>query len=77
MSKTRVCVIGASGSGKSTLLNLMGGLDKFDGGEVIIKGRSSKDFSQSDFDSYRKVENHSQKECHDKHRDVGFRAFEQ
>ena len=48
-----VFLLGKSGSGKSTLLNLCGGLDSPDEGEVIIKGRSSKDFSQSDFDSYR------------------------
>ena len=48
-----VFLLGKSGSGKSTLLNAIGGLDKFDGGEIIIKGKSSKDFSQSDFDSYR------------------------
>ena len=48
-----VFLLGKSGSGKSTLLNMIGGLDKPDGGEVIVKGRSSKDFSQSDFDSYR------------------------
>ncbi|MBO5021441.1 MAG: ABC transporter ATP-binding protein, partial [Clostridia bacterium] len=40
-------------SGKSTLLNLLGGLDKYDGGEIIIKGVSSKDFKQKHFDSYR------------------------
>ena len=48
-----VFLLGKSGSGKSTLLNAIGGLDKFDEGEIIIKGKSSKEFSQSDFDSYR------------------------
>jgi len=48
-----VFLLGKSGSGKSTLLNAIGGLDTFDSGEIIIKGRSSKDFSQADFDSYR------------------------
>lgn len=48
-----VFLLGKSGSGKSTLLNTIGGLDKFDGGEIIIKGKSSKDFSTTDFDSYR------------------------
>ena len=48
-----VFLLGKSGSGKSTLLNSIGGLDKFDSGEIIIKGKSSKDFTQSDFDSYR------------------------
>lgn len=48
-----IFVLGKSGSGKSTLLNVMGGLDKADSGEIIIKGKSSKDFKQSDFDSYR------------------------
>ncbi len=46
-------LLGKSGSGKSTLLNAIGGLDGFDSGEIVIKGKSSKDFSQSDFDSYR------------------------
>ena len=48
-----VFLLGKSGSGKSTLLNLCGGLDTPDSGEIIIKGRSSRDFSQADFDSYR------------------------
>lgn len=48
-----VFLLGKSGSGKSTLLNIIGGLDNPTSGEIIIKGKSSKDFSQSDFDSYR------------------------
>ena len=51
--KGMVFLLGKSGSGKSTLLNLCGGLDFPDSGEIVIKGRSSKDFSQADFDSYR------------------------
>ena len=48
-----VFLLGKSGSGKSTLLNVTGGLDKPDSGEIIVKGRSSLDFTSSDFDSYR------------------------
>lgn len=51
--KGMVFLLGKSGSGKSTLLNLLGGLDKYDSGEIIIKGVSSKDFDQQHFDSYR------------------------
>ncbi|HKL74129.1 MAG TPA: ABC transporter ATP-binding protein/permease [Clostridia bacterium] len=51
--KGMVFLLGKSGSGKSTLLNVMGGLDKCDEGEIIIKGKSSKNFTQGDFDSYR------------------------
>ena len=48
-----VFILGKSGSGKSTLLNIMGGLDDYDRGEFIIKGKSSEDFGGSDFDAYR------------------------
>ena len=51
--KGLIFLLGKSGSGKSTLLNAIGGLDTFDSGEIIIKGKSSKEFTQSDFDSYR------------------------
>ncbi len=51
--KGMVFILGKSGCGKSTLLNCIGGLDTFDSGELVIKGKSSKDFSGSDFDSYR------------------------
>ena len=51
--KGLVFLLGKSGSGKSTLLNAIGGLDTFDSGEIIIKGKSSADFTQADFDSYR------------------------
>ncbi|MBR6837096.1 MAG: ATP-binding cassette domain-containing protein, partial [Oscillospiraceae bacterium] len=50
--KGMVFLLGKSGSGKSTMLNLLGGLDSYDGGEIIIKGISSKDFNQQRFDSY-------------------------
>src|SRR5690554_7532144 len=48
-----VFVLGKSGSGKSTLLNVIGGLDKYDEGDLLIQGKSTYDFKQSDFDSYR------------------------
>ena len=48
-----VFILGKSGSGKSTLLNVIGGLDGYDSGEFVIKGKSSKDFRGSDFDAYR------------------------
>lgn len=48
-----VFILGKSGSGKSTLLNAIGGLDKVDSGEFIIKGKSSKEFTAGDFDAYR------------------------
>ena len=51
--KGMVFLLGKSGSGKSTLLNVLGGLDRYDEGEILIKGQSSKTFKQSHFDSYR------------------------
>ena len=51
--KGMVFLLGKSGSGKSTLLNVCGGLDSPTSGAIVVKGRSSNAFSQSDFDSYR------------------------
>lgn len=51
--KGMIFLLGKSGSGKSTLLNICGGLDSPTSGEIIVKGKSSKNFLQSDFDSYR------------------------
>lgn len=48
-----VAILGQSGSGKTTLLNVIGGLDKLDGGELIINGQSTKNFKDSDWDAYR------------------------
>ena len=48
-----VFLLGKSGCGKSTLLNLLGGLDRYTSGEIIIKGVSSNKFRQRHFDSYR------------------------
>lgn len=51
--KGMVFILGKSGSGKSTLLNVCGGLDRMDSGEILIKGRSSAEKEDFDFDSYR------------------------
>lgn len=48
-----VSILGPSGSGKTTFLNVIGGLDKYDNGDLIINGKSTKHFSDSDWDSYR------------------------
>ncbi len=48
-----VSVLGPSGCGKTTLLNIIGGLDKYTDGDLIISGRSTKEFSDRDWDTYR------------------------
>ena len=51
-----VSILGASGCGKTTLLNIVGGLDRYTSGDLIINGKSTKDFDDGDWDTYR---NHS------------------
>ena len=51
-----VSVLGPSGGGKTTLLNIVGGLDQYTSGDLVIDGRSTKHYSDRDWDSYR---NHS------------------
>ena len=48
-----VSILGQSGSGKTTLLNLIGGLDRYDAGDIIINGKSTKHFKDKDWDAYR------------------------
>ena len=48
-----VAILGPSGSGKTTLLNVIGGLDHFDSGDLLIDGISTKDFRDRDWDAYR------------------------
>ena len=48
-----VAILGPSGSGKTTLLNIIGGLDRYDSGDLIINGISTKDYKDRDWDSYR------------------------
>ncbi len=51
-----VSVLGPSGCGKTTLLNIIGGLDRYTSGDLVINGKSTKDFRDGDWDTYR---NHS------------------
>ena len=48
-----VAILGHSGSGKTTLLNIIGGLDRYDSGDLIINGKSTKKFKQKEWDAYR------------------------
>lgn len=48
-----VAILGQSGSGKTTLLNVIGGLDKYDTGDLVINGKSTKKFKDRDWDAYR------------------------
>lgn len=51
-----VAILGQSGSGKTTMLNIIGGLDQYDKGDLIINGKSTKEFKDREWDTYR---NHS------------------
>ena len=51
--KEFVAILGTSGSGKTTCLNIIGGLDRYDSGELIIKGKKTSDFKDKDWDAYR------------------------
>ena len=51
-----VSILGPSGSGKTTLLNIIGGLDDYTSGDLIINGKSTKEYTDRDWDTYR---NHS------------------
>ncbi len=48
-----VSILGPSGSGKTTLLNIIGGLDRYTEGDLLIDGKSTMEFSESDWDAYR------------------------
>ena len=51
-----VSILGPSGCGKTTMLNILGGLDQYTKGDLVINDRSTKDFKDRDWDAYR---NHS------------------
>lgn len=51
--KEFVAILGTSGSGKTTCLNIIGGLDHYDSGELMIKGKKTSDFKDEDWDAYR------------------------
>ena len=48
-----VSILGPSGCGKTTLLNIIGGLDNYNSGNLVINGRSTKDYTDKDWDTYR------------------------
>ena len=51
-----VCILGQSGCGKTTMLNILGGLDNYTSGDLIINGQSTKDYQASSWDNYRNKE---------------------
>lgn len=51
--KEFVSILGPSGCGKTTLLNILGGLDRYDSGDIIVNGTSTKMFKDKDWDAYR------------------------
>ncbi len=51
--KEFVAILGISGSGKTTCLNIIGGLDRYDSGELTIKGKKTSDFNDKEWDAYR------------------------
>ncbi|MDR2529974.1 MAG: ABC transporter ATP-binding protein, partial [Oscillospiraceae bacterium] len=48
-----VAILGPSGCGKTTMLNILGGLDRYTDGDLVINGRSTKDYNDRDWDNYR------------------------
>ena len=48
-----VTIVGSNGSGKTTLLNIIGGLDRYTSGDLVIEGRSTKKYNDKDWDAYR------------------------
>ena len=48
-----VSILGQSGSGKTTMLNIIGGLDRYDSGDLVINGVSTKKYRDADWDAYR------------------------
>ncbi|HHU55624.1 MAG TPA: ATP-binding cassette domain-containing protein [Acholeplasmataceae bacterium] len=52
-SQEFVCVVGPSGCGKTTLLNIIGGLDNYSSGDLLIRGKSTKQYKSKDWDGYR------------------------
>ena len=64
--KGMIFIVGKSGSGKSTLLNILGGLDDFDSGSVIVDGNDLSKMSHSDFNKYRSGYQETNQGCGDK-----------